>query len=93
MRDMLDVYELISSIVIALDTSYDLSPSFFFICFEQTCLWCGTNQFRREWANPFKGAKGRLAAIKYEQAKLQRDKKRQIDQIVASMYGRYGVEL
>jgi len=43
---------------------------------------------RREWTNPFKGAKGRLAAIKREQAKLQRDKKRQIDQIVASMYGR-----
>eukprot|EP00976_Prorocentrum_cordatum_P015917 318959-Prorocentrum_minimum.AAC.3 len=46
-------------------------------------------QFRREWTNPFKGAKGRLADIKREQAKLQRDKKQQIDQIVASMYGRY----
>jgi hypothetical protein len=33
-------------------------------------------------------AKGKLVAIKREQAKLQRDKKKHIDQIISAMYGR-----
>mmetsp|Transcript_24220 Transcript_24220/g.40579 ORF Transcript_24220/g.40579 Transcript_24220/m.40579 type:complete len:352 (-) Transcript_24220:35-1090(-) len=45
---------------------------------------------RREWKNPYKmeSAKGKLVAIKREQAKLQRDKKKHIDQIISAMYGR-----